>query len=220
MTSISSLRICRLKFLHLLFALLGLFCMRVAGAEGFWSHTGAVPPIEDENRRRVTAPDGRRYIVGTRGGLRISEVASQRSEDLPVVALPPLWEIIWASDSKYVAVNASDGGAVGTWDTTIFKVSNYGHVTTFPVSDLVRRAARSFAKCDSPEEVNVALVGWEEHGTVALVVAEVPPHSSCQNMGQLRGFRISVNSEKVVESLSEPVLRTRWAAQLGLRLKK
>lgn len=220
MKNISGVEIQRLKALPLLFLLLGLFGMRLANAEGYWSQTGVIPSIESETRQEVIAPDGRRKILATREGLQFVEVSTQSVQVLPVVAMQPLWEVIWAPDSTHVAVNASDGGAVGTWDATIFKLRPNGSISAFLVSSLVRRAAHTFAKCDSPEDVNVAVVGWEDNVAIAHVVAEVPPHSSCKNMGSLRGYRVAVKSERILESLSESSLKNRWAAELGLRFKR
>ncbi len=206
--------------LHLLFVLLGLFGARLSAAEGVWAKSGRVPSVEIEGEQTVLSPNGRRSVVGTRDGLRLDERAGAASVALPVVALPPLWEVNWAPDSLFLAVNASDGGVVGTWDTTIFTLRTDGLVTAFPMSSLIRRAAHTFAKCDSPEEVNVALVAWEKTGVIAHIVAEVPPHSSCRNMGSLRGYRVEVKSERILEVLSEPNLKKRWAEELGLRFSR
>jgi len=138
---------------------------------------------------------------------------------LPVVATPPLWEVVWAPNSKFVAINASDGGVVGTWDATIYELNDEGHPTDFALSDLVRKAAGTLPNCASPEDVNVAVAGWTDPGTNALVIVEVPPHSSCKNGGALMGFRVAIESHQIVERLSEMQLRQRWATLLGPRFQ-
>lgn len=220
MSGMYRVRVLGLVTLQMLVVLLGLFGARPSVAEGIWSKGGKAPATNAVDELRVPSPDRTRSVVGTREGLRLDEGAGESSVALPVVALLPLWEVVWAPDSLFVAVNASDGGAVGTWDATIFNVRPTGSIATFLVSSLVRRAAHTFAKCESPEDVNVALVGWEDNGAIAHVVAEVPPHSSCKNMGSLRGYRVAVKSERILESLGESSLRKRWSAELGSRFKR
>jgi hypothetical protein len=110
--------------------------------------------------------------------------------------------------------------ALSGWDVDIFEVNSAGQVLRFKVSELIRSAARSFPVCDAPEDVNVALVSWSPQADIALLVAEVPPHSSCKNMGALRGFRIALMSKKILEVMPEPVLRRKWAHIMGEKLSK
>jgi len=186
-------------------------------ADGIWSNDGRIPSVA---AGALAAPDATRSIVATSEGLRLANHAGATSERLPVLAMSPLWEVMWAPDSRYVAINASDGGAVGTWDTTIFHIAQSGKANRIEVFAIIRRASTSLPECHSTEAVNVGVVGWEHNGAIALVVAEVPPHSSCENMGQLRGFRIALASQKIVETLSESSLRKRWSTKLGPRLAR
>jgi hypothetical protein len=186
-------------------------------ADGIWSNDGRIPSVA---ARALAAPDATRNIVATREGLRLADSRGGASYLLPVVALPPLWEVLWTPDSRYVAINWSDGGAVGTWDATIFRIARSGKAMPLAVSAIIRRASTSLAKCYAQEAANVGVVGWENNSGIALVVAEAPPHSSCKNMGQLRGFRIALASQKIVETLSESDLRKRWSTKLGPRLAR
>lgn len=177
-----------------------------ASANGIWSAKGIVPSLTESGRDDIAAPDGRHNISATAQGLRLVDASSGVSFALPSRALPPLWEVSWSEDSRHVAINASDGGAVGTWDATIYTLQRSGMPRRLAVSDIIRRAASSFAKCYEHEDVNVAFVGWDKDPEVAMLVAEVPPHSSCKNMGQLRGYRLSLASEKIVGIVTESVL--------------
>jgi hypothetical protein len=199
-----------------IFVLLGLLWVSPSMAENIWSKSGKIPTAEASGGQMVFSLDGRKSVIGTENGL-LFDGGGGRPIKLPVVALAPLWEVVWAPNSLSFAVNASDGGAVGTWDTTIFELHADGAISAFFVSSLVRRAASQFARCDSPEVLNVALVGWEGNGAIAHVVAEVPPHSSCKNMGSLQGYRIDVKSKKILGRLSDFGLRKRWRGELGSR---
>jgi hypothetical protein len=85
----------------------------VASDQGIWSYSGAVPSVESEVTRDVFASNAKRFVHATRDGLRLGNSTGNSTQPLPVLALPPLWEVVWAPDSKKVAVNFSDGGAVG-----------------------------------------------------------------------------------------------------------
>ncbi len=191
-----------------------------ARADGIWSNNGSVPSLAADANGQLAAPDAARKIVATREGLRLVDIAAGTSAILPVLAMPPLWEVTWTPDSRYVAINASDGGAVGTWDATIFHIERSGKANRLGVAAIIRQASATLPKCYSQEAVNVGVVGWEHNGAIALVVAEVPPHSSCRNMGQLRGFRIALASQKIVETLSETALKKRWSTQLGPKFSR
>jgi hypothetical protein len=186
-------------------------------ADGIWSNEGRVPSVASG---ALAAPDATRSIVATGEGLRLADSAGGTSYLLPVLALPPLWEVLWTPNSRYVAINWSDGGAVGTWDSTIFRIARSGKAEPLAVSAIIRRASASLANCYAQEAANVGVVGWEHNGAIALVAAEVPPHSSCKNMGRSRGFRIALASQKIVETLSESALRKRWSTKLGPRLAR
>lgn len=206
----------RLNSISILVGLLCNFCAWAEDPVGIWSQKGMSPVVNSAKSQSSFAPGGRMKIVGTEAGLRLDSVGS-RQVLLPVVATAPLWEVIWAPSAKYVAVNASDGGVVGTWDATIYDLHHEGNPAEILIGDLIRTAAGSWPNCESPEDVNVAVVGWTNQSAEALVIAEVPPHSTCVNGGALTGFRVEIKSKRIVGRLSEVQLRKRWAALLGPR---
>lgn len=198
--------------------LLGLLSPALVLAQGIWSASGIVPSVAIAAKQTVMAPDGKQFVRATTHGLLLGNRHNATQQPLPIPALPPLWEVVWAPDSRWVAVNFSDGGAVGTWDTEIFATNPTGLLRPLAVSTLIRHAAHALPICKPAEEINVALLGWSKQGDSALLVAEVPPHSSCDNMGALQGLELSLTTGKIVAQLSETELRQQWQRQLGTRL--
>jgi hypothetical protein len=66
--------------------------------------------------------------------------------------------------------------------------------------------------------LNVGVVGFSGDSKEVLVIAEVPPHSSCQNMGEVLGFCIALQAKEVVARLPEKAARRAWTGLLGPRL--
>ena len=207
-----------LWFRHTIVIASCLFCSALANAEGIWSKAGIVPSFDVDANKNTFSPDKKHYVRATIDGLFLGEINNKSLQPLSVAAMPPLWEVLWAPDSNVVAVNFSDGGAVGTWDVDIFEVDSSNHLAAFQVSALIRNAARSLPRCEPIEDVNVALIGWSNRGDIAFLVAEVPPHSSCKNMGELQGFEVSMSSKKILKTIPESVLRNKWLSLLGDRI--
>jgi len=131
-----------------------------------------------------------------------------------------LAEIVHSPAGAQWAVNASDGGAVGTWDVRVFSGTK-GKPVELTLHPEVQKAAASFPRCEQKEDPNFALAAWLKGGTEMLIVAEVPPHSSCTNMGALRalrGLRVSTQTGRLLAQLPEAALRRKWERALGCRL--
>lgn len=176
-----------------------------AGASG-WSEKASVPAIGD----KVFSPDGSHYVLASEEGLFLGGARDGALADLHAEAMAPLWEVSWSPDSRVLQVTSSDGGAVGTWNTRFYALSAPSHVREIDVSTLVRVAAPKFADCpDEPADLNVMFVRWSGHGA-ATVMAQVPPHSSCRNMGERRTFAVSVPDGRVT-----PMRRHARAAPAG-----
>lgn len=200
--------------------LLGLLSPALVLAQGIWSSSGIVPSVEIAAKQTVMALDGQQFVQATSHGLQLGNRQNAIQQPFPIAAMPPLWEVMWAPDSRWVAINFSDGGAVGTWDTEIFATDQPTLLRPLGVSALIRHAAHALPICKPAEEVNVALLGWSQRHDSAFLVAEVPPHSSCYNMGTLQGFELSLTTGKIVAQLSENELRQQWQKRLGERLAK
>lgn len=186
---------------------------------GIWSQSD-VKPAENSDPAGVAKSPDRKYLIrNSAAGLELF-VKDKGSALLDIVATDPLWEVVWPRSTRYFAINASDGGAVGTWETFAFKLAGTGKLVAFPVNKLVLAAAKSVPLCDSPEDPNISTVGWSKDGNTAFVLAEVPPHSSCRNMGEIRGFEVSVKESRIVKQLSEREVRHRWFVLLGCRFRR
>jgi len=186
---------------------------------GIWSEKGRIPQVVDGATADVVAPDGGYAVRGTANGLQLVDV-NGKVDALPILATAPLWEVIWAPNSKSFAINASDGGTVGTWDSVVYRLDHAPPFASLDVSSLARAASADLPQCREREDLNVAVVGWAADGAEVLVVAEVPPHSSCMNMGDVVGFRISVRLGKILEQLPEQALRQQWGPVLGCRFQQ
>jgi hypothetical protein len=68
--------------------------------------------------------------------------------------------------------------------------------------------------------VNLGVATWLNGGKGVLVILEVPPHSSCRNMGALVGYEVSLADLKIVERLPEATLRARSGGSLGSRFRR
>ena len=128
-----------------------------------------------------------------------------------------LAELLWAPDSSALLLTQSEGGHVGNWQVVLLQLDE-GAVTRFDVAAAAVGAFKKHYSCVGPEEPNVGAVAWVKGSEQVLLALEVPPHSSCPQMGMLRGYLVQVPSGQIVEELAEPELRRRWGGSLGLRL--
>jgi hypothetical protein len=131
--------------------------------------------------------------------------------------MPRLAQVVWSPDGGYFAINASDGGAVGTWEVSVFRVDRARQIAALPVQSMVLADAAKLPQCEDPETPNVSALEWETEGHVLRVVAQSPPHSSCRNMGALRGYRIGLEPLKLISMESEQALRAQWGNAVSQR---
>lgn len=187
-----------------------------AKCTGVWARSGRNPyDAGNEKEKGVIAPSGVRSLVGSDQGLMVSDQTGSTLVQLAVN--PPVTEVLWSPDSRYFAVNASDGGLVGTWDATVVD-SSAAAIVDRPLIE-VKKAASSLPQCETPEQPNLAIAAWLRGGNEILVVAEVPAHSSCRNMAAVAGFRVDVATGTIRERLSASILRRRWPSVLGCRFE-
>ncbi len=185
---------------------------------GEWSRSAVtLLSLGDPRRGGVGSPDGSKTIVVDGVRLRVVE-NGHLLPGLENTAIGTLAEISWAPDSKAFFVTESDGGTVGSWSVDVFTISDGGVVRTRPTEEVVRRFSRTY-RCHDEELPNVGAVSWGKNSEAILVVAEVPPHSSCPEMGKVRGYIVSVADGKVIEEVSPASLRGHWRRHLGDRLK-
>ena len=191
---------------------------------GIWAAQASPPGGRGDRPAPVIAPDRRLRLEANPGRdqLRLAG-PSGRGELLQVYGaegrslIDPnqgLTEVMWAPDARHFVVNASDGGLVGSWNLTVFAVRQ-GRAHRLPPLRDVQAAADRLTRCDTPEIANLGAAAWLKGGAEMLIVAQVPPHSSCRNMGQLHGYRVATGSGRILESYAYAAMRKRWGSALG-----
>jgi hypothetical protein len=181
---------------------------------GVWSPLAMFPYVSKSSSQQIPAPNGLASIKVTDDGyFLISKAGITFLDD--IVSFPVLTEVLWSPDSRAFVITGSDGGLVGTWETHFYSIETNGRPFLRDIEALVRPLTRTLPRCD--EQVNIGASAWLNAGKELLVVVEVPPHSSCRNMGAIAGFRVSVTSWRVLERISENRLRTKWGKYLGTR---
>lgn len=185
---------------------------------GAWS-TRAVSLAYSGATSRVAVPgaNSQLQVVVEGNGIQVVR-AGKPLMGTQKVGIGRLSEILWAPNSRAFLVTESDGGIVGTWRVRLFLVEATRVNRKSLDGDVVRRFKSQF-RCREPEEPNVGAIAWSDDSRSVLLVAEVPPHSSCPEMGKVRGFRVSVPNGRILEELADEVLKTQWAAFLGDRLR-
>lgn len=186
---------------------------------GLWA-ADAKRPANDTTFKPsvVTAPDGNAAIVYSSDGVYLHD--GNKTTTLQEVNEPPvLSEVLWAPDSRAFVITASDGGLVGTWRAHFYSIDADGRAIARDITSLISKVTKPFALCSENEEVNFGATGWLRDSSELLVIAQVPPHSSCANMGALIGFRIDVKTWKLQQVIGESTLRSKFAGFLGSRLK-
>lgn len=69
----------------------------------------------------------------------------------------------------------------------------------------------------SPQEIpNVAAIDWIKSSDKLLILAQVPPHSSCNKMGMIKIYEISIPSGHILRSYNENALPKYWRSRIVL----
>jgi hypothetical protein len=179
---------------------------------GQWG-VSAIPLGDGE----VWSPDHKTVLRETGDGL---SVVGKRIDLLSDV-LSPKWltEVLWAPNSRAFVISGSDGGIVGEWKTHLYMLDTESKPVAHDVAGLIAPLVKEFPQCgEEASYVNLAAIAWMNGSDDLAVVAEVPPHGTCRNMGALRGFLISTRTWKVSAQLTEAELRDAWKSVLGERL--
>jgi hypothetical protein len=181
--------------------------------------TGVADIAGSPRPKTVTAPNGRSRAVA-----RFSDWSTDDSDDHLTVFLGgddhrfpagPNAELLWSPDSAALAVTADEGGAAGSYALTILVKKEKGrHWREVEVTEKVVRLFTPHMRCDDDETPNVAALGWIS-GQRLLVMAQVPPHSSCRNMGRYAGYIVDTVTGEPLMDVSSKLLRTRYRAMLG-----
>lgn len=125
-------------------------------------------------------------------------------------------EVAWSPDSRDFFVTYSDGGAVGTFHVLVYRVDDTGVHRSEPVPN----GRRLFQPdCMSKEFPNVGAIQWGENPGTLVIAVEVPPHSSCVDMGTFRAFEISVADGRKLREYGQLKAKRLFAKTLGVELQ-
>lgn len=189
-------------------------------AAGYWSrHATELQYTADGERKRnleVLAPDGRTRIVVT-GPLMKVEVNGREVPGGEGLGANTLAELAWAPDSRAFFLTESGGGLVGEWFVTVYTLDK-GKVVDRDVTREVIRRFKKHYRCIEDQPPNLGGVAWVQGSRRLLVVAEVPPHSNCPQMGKIRGYIVDVASGEVLQEFTAKELKVGWRRHIGDRV--
>jgi len=179
-------------------------------------------PIWSGGARAILSPDGTKAIL-----VRPPKIPdSDENHDVVVRAYGREYqtkigalvnaEVAWAPDSSAFFVTYSDGGNIGTYHVTVFRITASGLTVTEPIPD---GRTLFVPNCADPESPNIGAVRWMGRGSRRLLVAvEVPPHSSCADMGTFRVFEIELPGARVVNQRNQLEAKKLLRKHLGEEL--
>lgn len=133
-------------------------------------------------------------------------------------ATQSLAELLWSPTSDAFAVTESDGGWVGTWGFTVYRIQGRSVVATRPTQTVMADFRRRYPHCPD-EQPNLAAVGWDRGSAQLSVIAEMPCHGGCADMCAVRGYVIETGSGRILETLDAASIRRDWAQRIGPRLR-
>ncbi|MGN6094073.1 MAG: hypothetical protein ACTHOL_17120 [Luteibacter jiangsuensis] len=125
---------------------------------------------------------------------------------------PGLTEVNWSKEANALFINSSDGGGVGTWSTRVFVISR-SEVHEVKVGEAISK--RAFPSDTPHEYLNVMSIGWINHGSVLLVLRQVPNSSSYKDMDLARFYLVDINSGRVIEQLTPADAAKKYRALFG-----
>ena len=127
-------------------------------------------------------------------------------------------ELAWSPDSRAFFLTYSDAGLGGEYFTVVFYVSERGLRKVNP--SLVVKRAFGHAVCNGGvSPANVVGVAWIESSRRILVVAQVPPHTICDNYNTFRAFELALPSVAVVKSYGQIAAKQSFGSYLGKDLR-
>jgi hypothetical protein len=197
-----------------------------AGAQAalFARHATTLTDIYGSSRpMTVTAPDDR-----TRAIARFTNWRNRPTDDHLTVFLGgddhhfaggPKAELLWAPDSRAIAVTADDGATPSGFALSILVRKAKGrHWRQIGLTERVTRLFAPEMRCADEDEVpNVGAVGWTS-GQRLIVAAQVPPHVGCADGGHVAAYVVDVPSGEVLMRLDPRTLHRRYRAMLGTAL--
>jgi hypothetical protein len=183
--------------------------------KGIWGSESTLLAWSD-GKRTITlpSPSGKMEVRVHDDELTIFENGRPKAI-AAILAVDSVAEIAWAPDSKAFFVTSSDGGIVGTWSAKIYQLGK--KVKVLDPTEAARNDFKAATTCQ--EEPNLAAVAWLKGSQELLLIGEVPPHSSCPDMGTFIGYAVSLPTGSIkIRLLKGAVLRD-WGPILGTRFQ-
>lgn len=178
-----------------------------------WPRSTASSDVPPNGRiANIWSPDHMHVLVVD--GSRLTVKSSNDTVLSDPIQIESLSEVEWSPDSKGFVVTESDGGLVGSWSATVYRLTPTG----LAARNLGQLVSAEFQKRQGAcaEIPNVGASGWLESG-ILLVIAEAPPHSSCRDMGAIRGYEVPATEGKILKRYDEAELRAKYGRRLGRR---
>ena len=194
-----------------------------SGAAYLWPGSTAIADAPREGRSlRILSPDGSWVALVRDTDFELIRSINPQGPSVSSETVSSLAEVLWSPDSKALAVTQSDGGWVGGWSVVVYQVEA-GTLRKIEVSkqataEFNRRRVPRQRSCEV-EDGNFGAATWVRGSSRLLIIAEAPPHSSCCDMGRLRGYLVSVPGGNVVARYTEKQLLARWRTALGERFR-
>ncbi|MCU1285653.1 MAG: hypothetical protein JWO13_2003 [Acidobacteriales bacterium] len=160
---------------------------------------------------RIKSPDGTKsaIVIGAFLYLEVGDHRIKSSRGVNFIA-----EIKWSPDSKAFFVTQSDGGSIGTYYVDVFLAGDENLTWVNPAKTVEKDFKKQYT-CQSPETPNIGAVSWIGTSDKLLLIAQVPPHSTCPKMGSFFGYAVSIPSGQILNTYSEKDIFSRWHHKLG-----
>ena len=170
----------------------------------------------------IWSPDHRRKIVtrpSSEGEMTLFAIDENGQEFAVETGEWSCPEIGWSPTSALFFVTYSDGGAVGTYHVSAYRISA-GSMKKIDLTSAVQRDFQNrYPRCYSPEEPNIAAVAWSADSTKLLVAAQVLPHSNCDNMGTFNLYTVAVSNGGIIARIPQIAAKATVREVLGPELR-
>jgi hypothetical protein len=136
------------------------------------------------------------------------------------VVVPPYVdaELLWSPDEAAVAVTASEGGAIGLFDTYVIRSAG-GRMIVDNLSPLIRRAFGHPVRCDSPEKPNVAAIKFLPDSRYIILAAQIMGHSNCDSFGTFKAYLVDIDRSSIRRSYNQLTAKQMFAEDIGVELR-
>jgi len=166
----------------------------------------------------VVSPDGAIAAQVTNIELTLVDRSNPTRFAKTSIPIASLAEILWARDSSAFALTQSDGGWVGTWSVTVYRLRPTGLSESDPGRLVLADFKQLLPRC-SGEYPNVGAVGWLNGSRRLRLAVEMPCRSSCTDMCRVAGYVVDASGGVILERLPEAALRRGWKTAIGSRLR-